>query len=360
MALVRRSVKKADRRTQLCPPSRRFMPDGSPQSASVSGWIGGKGDSSFPESAPARVSLQGRGTRGGDPRVRRSRSWSVKDPYNEARLRRAGCGSGGSARTRPPSAVKGPSPRGKVTRARRSPGREFRGSGWPIVIRVDRGQGSPQSFPFHPPRRPPPGVEGASLTMDTLSDRVLLRPGGATNRVPGDKVAARGSAPVRCGKCKTPMSVGHPQPVTDASFVQASSKTSAGAGACWNGVGPRGVVPVTCSAAIVRSASAASWRGGSGWWKLNWTTIPGTARGFGTCARSRPARDEGQGAPPRGRPSGGSPAQGQEIMGGFEKAIPRERFAVSPRLVRSRWGAGPRPSWPGGGRARRARSQGVS
>ncbi|HJR00569.1 MAG TPA: thioredoxin TrxC [Methylomirabilota bacterium] len=41
---------------------------------------------------------------------------------------------------------------------------------------------------------------------------------GATNRVPGDKVA-QGLAPV-CGKCKTPLPVGRPQPVTDASFAQ--------------------------------------------------------------------------------------------------------------------------------------------
>ena len=38
---------------------------------------------------------------------------------------------------------------------------------------------------------------------------------GATNRVPGDKVA-QGLAPV-CGKCKAPLPVGGPQPVTDAS-----------------------------------------------------------------------------------------------------------------------------------------------
>jgi thioredoxin 2 len=41
---------------------------------------------------------------------------------------------------------------------------------------------------------------------------------GATNRVPGDKVG-QGLAPV-CGKCKTPLPVGKPQPVTDASFAQ--------------------------------------------------------------------------------------------------------------------------------------------
>ncbi|HSE06554.1 MAG TPA: thioredoxin TrxC [Methylomirabilota bacterium] len=41
---------------------------------------------------------------------------------------------------------------------------------------------------------------------------------GATNRVPGDKVA-QGLAPV-CGKCKAPLSAGKPQPVTDASFAQ--------------------------------------------------------------------------------------------------------------------------------------------
>ena len=41
---------------------------------------------------------------------------------------------------------------------------------------------------------------------------------GATNRVPPDRVA-RGLAPV-CGKCRAPLPVGKPQPVTDASFAQ--------------------------------------------------------------------------------------------------------------------------------------------
>ncbi len=41
---------------------------------------------------------------------------------------------------------------------------------------------------------------------------------GATNRVPGDKVA-QGLAPV-CGKCKTALPVGKPQPVTDATFAE--------------------------------------------------------------------------------------------------------------------------------------------
>jgi len=41
---------------------------------------------------------------------------------------------------------------------------------------------------------------------------------GATNRVPGDKIA-EGRAPV-CGKCKAPLLVGKPQPVTDATFAQ--------------------------------------------------------------------------------------------------------------------------------------------
>jgi thioredoxin 2 len=41
---------------------------------------------------------------------------------------------------------------------------------------------------------------------------------GATNRVPGDKIA-QGLAPV-CGKCRTPLPAGRPQPVTDASFAQ--------------------------------------------------------------------------------------------------------------------------------------------
>jgi thioredoxin 2 len=52
--------------------------------------------------------------------------------------------------------------------------------------------------------------------MDTLM--IVCSACGATNRVPGDKVA-QGLAPV-CGKCKTPLPVGTPQPVTDASFVQ--------------------------------------------------------------------------------------------------------------------------------------------
>jgi hypothetical protein len=52
--------------------------------------------------------------------------------------------------------------------------------------------------------------------MDTLM--IVCSACGATNRVPGDKVA-QGRAPV-CGKCKTPLPVGTPQPVTDASFVQ--------------------------------------------------------------------------------------------------------------------------------------------
>jgi thioredoxin 2 len=41
---------------------------------------------------------------------------------------------------------------------------------------------------------------------------------GATNRVPGDKIA-EGRAPV-CGKCKAPLPVGKPQPVKDATFAQ--------------------------------------------------------------------------------------------------------------------------------------------
>ena len=41
---------------------------------------------------------------------------------------------------------------------------------------------------------------------------------GATNRVATDKVAA-GRAPV-CGKCRAPLPLGTPQPVTDASFAQ--------------------------------------------------------------------------------------------------------------------------------------------
>ena len=41
---------------------------------------------------------------------------------------------------------------------------------------------------------------------------------GATNRVPGDKVA-QGLAPV-CGKCKTPLPAGRPRPVTDATFAE--------------------------------------------------------------------------------------------------------------------------------------------
>lgn len=41
---------------------------------------------------------------------------------------------------------------------------------------------------------------------------------GATNRVPAERVA-QGLAPV-CGKCRVPLPVGKPQPVTDASFAQ--------------------------------------------------------------------------------------------------------------------------------------------
>ena len=41
---------------------------------------------------------------------------------------------------------------------------------------------------------------------------------GATNRVPVDRVS-QGLAPV-CGKCRAPLPVGKPQPVTDASFAQ--------------------------------------------------------------------------------------------------------------------------------------------
>ena len=41
---------------------------------------------------------------------------------------------------------------------------------------------------------------------------------GATNRVQGDKVA-HGLAPV-CGKCKAPLPVGKPKPVTDATFAE--------------------------------------------------------------------------------------------------------------------------------------------
>ena len=47
---------------------------------------------------------------------------------------------------------------------------------------------------------------------------VLCPACGATNRVPGDRVA-QGLAPV-CGKCRAPLPVGKPQPVTDASFAQ--------------------------------------------------------------------------------------------------------------------------------------------
>ena len=55
--------------------------------------------------------------------------------------------------------------------------------------------------------------------MEVMSTSMVVCPAcGATNRVPGDKVA-QGLAPV-CGKCKTPLPVGRPQPVTDASFAQ--------------------------------------------------------------------------------------------------------------------------------------------
>ena len=52
--------------------------------------------------------------------------------------------------------------------------------------------------------------------MDALM--VVCAACGATNRVPGDKIA-EGRAPV-CGKCKAPLPVGKPQPVTDATFAQ--------------------------------------------------------------------------------------------------------------------------------------------
>ena len=41
---------------------------------------------------------------------------------------------------------------------------------------------------------------------------------GATNRILGERLA-QGLAPV-CGKCRAPLPVGRPQPVTDASFAQ--------------------------------------------------------------------------------------------------------------------------------------------
>jgi thioredoxin 2 len=52
--------------------------------------------------------------------------------------------------------------------------------------------------------------------VDTLM--IVCPACGATNRVPGDKVA-QGLTPV-CGKCKAPLPAGTPQPVTDASFAQ--------------------------------------------------------------------------------------------------------------------------------------------
>ena len=55
--------------------------------------------------------------------------------------------------------------------------------------------------------------------MELMSASMVVCPAcGATNRVPGDKVA-QGLAPV-CGKCKTPLPAGRPQAVTDASFAQ--------------------------------------------------------------------------------------------------------------------------------------------
>jgi thioredoxin 2 len=52
--------------------------------------------------------------------------------------------------------------------------------------------------------------------MDTLM--IVCPACGTTNRVPADKVA-QGLAPV-CGKCKSPLPAGKPQPITDASFAQ--------------------------------------------------------------------------------------------------------------------------------------------
>lgn len=54
------------------------------------------------------------------------------------------------------------------------------------------------------------------MPMDTLM--IACPACGTTNRVPADKVA-QGLAPV-CGKCKSPLPAGKPQPVTDASFAQ--------------------------------------------------------------------------------------------------------------------------------------------
>jgi thioredoxin 2 len=55
--------------------------------------------------------------------------------------------------------------------------------------------------------------------MASMATLMIVCPAcGATNRVPGDKVA-QGLAPV-CGKCRSPLPAGRPQPVTDLSFAE--------------------------------------------------------------------------------------------------------------------------------------------
>lgn len=82
---------------------------------------------------------------------------------------------------------------------------------------------------------------------------------GATNRVPGDKVA-QGLVPV-CGKCKTPLPVGKPQPVTDATFAEDVERSPVpvlvDAWAPW--CGPCHVI------ARSSTSSRSSWRAGCGW-----------------------------------------------------------------------------------------------
>jgi len=60
--------------------------------------------------------------------------------------------------------------------------------------------------------------------MDTLM--IGCSACGATNRVPRDKIA-EGRAPV-CGKCKAPLPVGKPQPVTDATSSRPNWRAASG------------------------------------------------------------------------------------------------------------------------------------
>jgi len=98
---------------------------------------------------------------------------------------------------------------------------------------------------------------------------------GATNRVATDKVAA-GRAPV-CGKCRAPLPLGTPQPVTDASFAQEVERSPVpvlvDAWAPW--CGPCHVI------APVIDQLAGEWAGRVRVVKLNVDDNPQTAARFG-------------------------------------------------------------------------------